>query len=57
MTPQIIYLIIIALSLGLNMSEHGTPRSPTNFWNNLISTAIIFWILIAGGFFKCFGWG
>lgn len=57
MTPQIIYLILIALSLGLNMSEHGKPRTATNFWNNLISTAIIFWILIVGGFFKCFGWG
>lgn len=56
MTPQIIYLILITLSLGMTMAKHGEPRENHNFWHSLIATVIGLWLLIAGGFFKCFGW-
>ncbi|UWG96827.1 hypothetical protein LPY66_18410 [Dehalobacter sp. DCM] len=51
-TPQIIYIVLIALSLGINIAEHGKPRSNNNAWYAVISAAITTGILIWGGFFS-----
>jgi hypothetical protein len=50
-TPQIIWLALIFLGLGIDLAKHGEPRSNTNFWTTLISSIIAFLLLKAGGFF------
>lgn len=51
MIPQLIYIALIMISLGMNISSHGEPRGDTNAWNSLISCIIGFAILYWGGFF------
>ena len=51
--PQIIYIVLMAVSLALNMADHGKPKKgEENFWTSalaaVITTAILWW----GGFFK-----
>lgn len=51
--PQLIYIIITALSLGINMTYHGKPKTgKENFFMVLISQAIMFSLLLWGGFFN-----
>jgi hypothetical protein len=47
MIPQIIYIIITGLGLGLSMANHGKPRKNENFWHTLLGTAIGYTILIS----------
>jgi hypothetical protein len=50
--PQIILLSFLGLQLLLTACMHGKPRSGEhNIFIRLIESAIIGWILIAGGFF------
>ena len=49
--PQIIYLSLILLSLGIVISKHGEPQGNYNFWSTLISAIIQIIILKVGGFF------
>jgi hypothetical protein len=49
---QIVWIILMAISLGANMADHGKTRVKTdNFWTALISYVIVNGILYAGGFF------
>ena len=51
--PQIIYLTLMFLSLGIALEQHGTPKEGVNnFWVSLIVTAISVSLLAWGGFFK-----
>lgn len=50
--PQITMVALYALSLGLNLANHGKPRPPYSFWSAAIATAIEIGILVAGGFFS-----
>jgi hypothetical protein len=51
--PQILIIALYTLSLGICLAKDGEPRDGTyNFGSALIATAIIFAILIWGGFFK-----
>ena len=51
--PQIIYLTLVFLSLGIALEQHGTPKEGNNnFWVNFIATAITISLLAWGGFFK-----
>ena len=51
--PQIILIIIYALGLGISLEQHGKPKTGTeSFWKSLLATAIIFALLIWGGFFS-----
>lgn len=50
MTPQIIYLALILISLGINMARDGEPDE-YNFLMAFISKALALWILYEGGFF------
>lgn len=53
-TPQIIFIIIQFLSLGISMEKHGKPKKAgvNNFWIDLIATVILTGILWWGGFFS-----
>lgn len=51
--PQLIWLILLALGLGINLAKHGEKRTDKyNFWSSLIGAIISFWIVYAGGFFN-----
>ena len=54
MVPQIIYLVITFIGMLLVANKHGQPRINYNFWETLISSIIIFTLLIWGGFFDGF---
>lgn len=50
--PQMIYLGIIALNLGITLSKNGEPTGfKYNFWITATSSILTLWILKAGGFF------
>lgn len=50
--PQMIYLGLIALNLGIALAKNGEPTgSKHSFWITAISSIITVWILKAGGFF------
>ncbi len=51
-TAAMIYLCMSFMGLGMIASEHGKPRTPTNFWMTLIAQAICFSLLYWGGFFS-----
>lgn len=52
-TPQIIYLVIMAIGLLGSAHEHGKPRTGKhNFWSSLIGIALVLSLLVWGGFFK-----
>ena len=47
---QIVYLVMIALSLGCSLADHGKTRVKTdNFWTSLLAASIELWIVYAGG--------
>ena len=50
---QMILIALYAMSLGLSLERHGKQRTgKENFWITLLSAAIIFALLIWGGFFS-----
>jgi len=55
MVPQIVYLLLMALGLGIAMERHGKPKADKyNFTIDLISTALSAALLWWGGFFNVF---
>ena len=55
MLPQIIYLSLTMLGLGMQAVKHGNPKEgKENFWVVFISTAISVGLLYWGGFFDVF---
>ena len=51
--PQILMIALYMLSLGIYLAKDGEPKGGTySFWTAFVATAIIFAILIWGGFFK-----
>lgn len=49
--PQIVWIALIAASLGIGLAKHGEPREDYNFFIALISAVVETAILIWGGFF------
>lgn len=50
---NLIYLILTGASLGIHLAKHGEQRSDKyNFWNYLIASSIIIFVLYKGGFFN-----
>jgi hypothetical protein len=50
--PQIAWLIMAGLDLGLALALHGRPRRDKySFWTTAITIALNAWILKLGGFF------
>lgn len=51
--PQITFIVLTALGLGITLSKHGQERRDKyNFFTSLISAGIEIGILIWGGFFN-----
>ena len=51
--PQIVYIVLLTLGLGITMESHGKPRSgKTNFWVTLVCEGLVVGLLYAGGFFS-----
>jgi hypothetical protein len=51
--PQIVFLIIVLLGLGVDLARHGERQTEVkkyNFWTSLISVLISCSLLYAGGF-------
>lgn len=50
--PQVIMIVLYAITLLLAAYEHGEPYEYNkSFWHSLIGSAIVFGLLIWGGFF------
>ena len=49
--PQIVYLLLTILGLGIAIGKHGQPREPWSFPQTLVSTVVCLGLLYAGGFF------
>ncbi len=53
MAPQLIYIALIFMSLGLELSKHGEEKKGKhNFWTKLIVMSGICFVLYMGGFFN-----
>jgi hypothetical protein len=51
--PQIILCALVTLNIGVALAKHGEPRTGKyGFFSSLFSAAIMFTLLIWGGFFK-----
>lgn len=50
-TPQIIFIVLIALSAGIIMTKHGQARDNYHFGKWIIAAAIELGLLYWGGFF------
>lgn len=51
-TWQLVFIIMVGLSLGIAMGEHGKPKTGVhNFLTSLIAILIEVFILFMGGFF------
>ncbi len=51
--PQITIIVLYALSLGVNLANHGKKRGDKyNFWSSLIVCILLFMLLKSGGFFE-----
>lgn len=50
--PQIIYIVLTGLGMGLALGSHGKPKTgKDNFFIALIASTIQIGLLIWGGFF------
>lgn len=50
--PQIIYICLLAMGIGISMSRHGDPKTGTHsVWSTIFATTIVVAILYWGGFF------
>ena len=55
MWPQITYLVLTVLGLGIAIEKHGKPKEgKENFWITLIAYIPIFYLLYMGHFFDVF---
>lgn len=50
--PQITYLVLMALSLGVHLAKHGQPAPQYNILRSLLAISIVLTVLTFGGFFK-----
>lgn len=51
--PQIIYLTLVFIGLGITIEQHGKPKEGiNNFWVTFIAQAFTIYLLAWGGFFK-----
>ena len=57
MIPQIIFLVLMAMSLGMNLAKDGEPKK-NDTWSfgwSLLANILMFGLLYWGGFFDVFG--
>lgn len=51
-TPQVIYLVLIAISVTSNAVNHGKPHEPYNGYIALANGVVLIMLLAWGGFFS-----
>jgi 2-keto-4-pentenoate hydratase len=49
--PQIIWISLAAMGVGISIVKHGEPRSPHSMWASIIGTPLAVALLYWGGFF------
>lgn len=49
--PQIIWIVLAAMGLGISIVKHGESRGPHNMWAAIIGTPLVAALLYWGGFF------
>ena len=49
--PQVIYIALTFMGLGVSIIKHGQPRLPHSMWTHLLAIAIAYPLLWWGGFF------
>lgn len=49
--PQIIIIVLMAVSFGITIAKDGEERDPYNWWQAFISIVIMMLLLWWGGFF------
>lgn len=49
--PQIIWIVLAAIGLGISIVKHGESRGPHNMWAAIIGTPLVAALLYWGGFF------
>lgn len=49
--PQIVWIFLVALGLGVQIAKHGQPQSPYHAGKSLVGCAISVGLLYWGGFF------
>jgi hypothetical protein len=49
--PQLLWIVLNALGLGVALATHGQPRKPGSFGYTLIAFGIEMMLLVWGGFF------
>lgn len=55
MWPQVVFLAMTLVGLGIALQRHGQPRTGTeSIWGSLIGQAIVLGLMYWGGFFDCF---
>ncbi len=55
MTYQIIYLMLVAVGLGVTIEQYGKPKTGTHtILSALIATALCLWLQYMGGFYDGF---
>lgn len=52
MAPQLTWIALMMLGLGISLANHGKPGKPTNFFIVLLAVSINASILYWGGFFE-----
>lgn len=53
MIPQLIYLALLFIGLGMTITEHGNDKKGKhNAWDSIIAQLIIVVVLYYGGFFN-----
>ncbi|MGL5330362.1 MAG: hypothetical protein ACRDD7_13920 [Peptostreptococcaceae bacterium] len=51
--PQILIIVLYALSLGIHLTNHGKDRKDKyDFWTSMVSAGMVFGLLYWGGFFS-----
>jgi len=56
MIPQILYLAMMLIGLGMTFAKHGEPKKLgiVNAWYSLIGALLVITLLYYGGFFAVF---
>lgn len=49
--PQIIYIVLTGIGLGIALAKNGEPRSPHNFGALFVRELLVSGLLYWGGFF------
>lgn len=53
MIPQLLFIALYSIGLGISFAEHGKPKTGNhNAWASLIAAAIVVTLLYLGGFFN-----